>query len=173
MSGTSLVRRWAHTVAQILEPEENPAGVVYGTIACGALLAAEATRRETIEEAAGAVALTLALFWLAHGYAHSLGHRLESGTGWSLGRLAVSLRHEVTILRGSLIPLAVLLLARAAGASTSSAVGAALISAAVLLFLLEVIAGVRSRQSAPRVALQVLVGAVLALGILALKVVLH
>lgn len=160
-------------MAQLLEPEENPAGVVYGTIACGALLAAEATRRETLEEAAGSVALTLALFWLAHGYAHSLGHRLESGAGWSLGRLAGSLRHEVTILRGSLVPLLVLLLARAAGTSTSTAVSTALVSAAVLLFLLELIAGVRSRQSAPRVALQVLIGAVLAIGLLGLKVVLH
>ncbi|HEX5267388.1 MAG TPA: hypothetical protein VFW24_11495 [Acidimicrobiales bacterium] len=167
------VRRWARALAQLLEPEENPAGVIYGTIASGALLAAESSRRETLEEAAGAVALTLALFWLAHGYAHSLGQRLGSGTGWSPGRLASSLRHEVTILRGSLVPLVVLLAARAAGASTATAVSAALISAAVLLFLLELIAGLRSQQSWPRVALQVLIGAVLAAGVLILKVVLH
>lgn len=173
MTDRSVVRRWAHAVAEILEPEENPAGVVYGTIATGALLAAEASRRETLEEAAGAVALTLALFWLAHAYAHSLGQRLESGAGWSPGRLASSLRHEMTILRGSVLPLVVLLLARASGASTSTAVGAALVSASVLLFLLELIAGARTRQSAARVALQVLVGAVLAVGILGLKVVLH
>jgi hypothetical protein len=119
------------------------------------------------------VALTLALFWLAHGYAHSLGQRLGSGAGWSPGRLASSLRHEVTILRGSLVPLVVLLAARAAGAPTATAVGAALISAAVLLFLLELIAGLRSQQSWTRVALQVLIGAVLAAGVLTLKVVLH
>ncbi|HET6811237.1 MAG TPA: hypothetical protein VFH50_09530 [Acidimicrobiales bacterium] len=173
MPGQSVVHNWAHVLAEILEPEENPAGVIYGTIATGALLAAEASRRETLEEAAASVALTLALFWLAHGYAHSLGERLGSGEGWSLGRLVSSLRHEVAILRGSVIPLVVLLLARAAGASTSGAVGAALISAAVLLFVLELIAGVRSRQSARGVMIQVLIGAVLALGILALKVVLH
>jgi hypothetical protein len=167
------LRRWAGLVAELLEPAENPAGVVYGTIACGALLAAEATRRETLEEAAGAVALTLALFWLAHGYARSLGGRLGSGAEWSLGSLATSLRHETTILRGALLPLVVLLLSRAVGAPTGTAVSAALVSAAALVFLLEVIAGVRSRQSPARTAAQVGIGAVLGLGILALKVVLH
>lgn len=173
MARRSLVRRWGGALAEILEPDENPAGAVYGTIACGALLAAEATRRETLEEAAGAVALTLALFWLAHGYAHSVGERLESGAAWSPARLGASLRHEVTILRGSVLPLVVLLAARAAGASTHTAVISALLSASVLLFLLEVMAAVRPRQSVPRALVQILVGAVLALGILALKVVLH
>ena len=173
VSRPSLVRRLALAVAEIVEPEENPAGVVYGTLASGALLAAEATRRETLEEAAGAVALTLALFWLAHGYARSVGQRLESGEEWSPARLAASLRHEVTILRGSILPLVVLLMARAAGASTHAAVTAALVSASVLLFLLELIAGVRTGQSPPRVVLQTLIGAVLGLGILVLKVVLH
>ena len=168
-----MTRRWLRTLAEVLEPEENPSGVIYGTIAAGALLAAEATRRETIGEAAAAVALTLALFWLAHGYAHSLGGRLGTAGVWRARDLLASLRHEAAILRGAGLPLVVLLLTRAAGAPTASAVTAALVSAAVLLFLLELIAGVRSRQSLGRTAVQIGIGAVLGLGILALKVVLH
>lgn len=167
------LRRLAVAVAELLEPEENPAGAIYGAIACGALLAAEATRRETLEEAAGAVALTVGLFWLAHAYAHSLGHRLESGEHWSLHRLTAALRHESAILRGALAPMAVLLLTRAAGAGTSTAVGAALISAAVLVFLLELLAGARSGQPRARMAAHIAIGALLGLGVLALKVVLH
>lgn len=172
-AGRGTARRWARALAEVLEPEENPSGVIYGTIAAGALLAAEATRHESIEEAAGAVALTLALFWLAHGYAHSLGRRLGPARVGSARQVLVSLRHEAAIMRGALLPLVVLLLTRLAGAPTSTAVSAALVSAAVLLFLLELIAGVRSRQGALRTAVQTGVGAVLGLGILALKIVLH
>lgn len=171
--GGGRLRRWAGWVAEFLEPAENPGGVIYGTIAAGALLAAEATRTETIEEAAAAVALTLALFWLAHSYAHSLGQRLGDGEGWTAGRLVGSLRHEAAILRGAALPLVILLLTRLAGAPTETAVRTALVSAAALLFLLEVIAGVRAAQGPGRTALQVGVGAVLGLGVLALKVILH
>ena len=41
----------------------NPGRLVYGTIAVGALLAAESARQETYVETVFAVAITLLLYW--------------------------------------------------------------------------------------------------------------
>src|ERR1035441_8833725 len=46
----------------------NPGRLVYGTIAVGALLAAESARQETYVETVFAVAITLLLYWLAHSF---------------------------------------------------------------------------------------------------------
>ena len=42
------LRKLASTVLWWIDPEENPAGLVYGTIAVGVVLAAESTRRRHI-----------------------------------------------------------------------------------------------------------------------------
>jgi len=166
-------RRLLGRVAAFLEPEANPAGAIYGTIAAGALLAAESSRRETTPEAVGAVVVALVLYWVAHAYAQALGERLEHNQPFRPRALLGQLRHSATIVRGSTLPLGVMLLAWAVGAGTNESVIAALITAAVSLVLLEVIAGVRSHCSRSEMATQVAVSAVLGLGVLALKVVLH
>jgi len=56
----------------------NPAGLIYGTIAVAALLAAESARRETYVETVGAVLITLLLYWLAHSYAGFTGERVRA-----------------------------------------------------------------------------------------------
>ena len=51
----------------------NPAGLVYGTIAVGALLAAESARQETYTRTIIAVAIALILYWLSYSYAEFTG----------------------------------------------------------------------------------------------------
>ena len=166
-------QRLLRRVAEFLEPEANPAGAIYGTITAGALLAAESSRRETTPEAVGAVAIALVLYWLAHAYAQALGERLERNTPFRVRALLTQLRHSATIVRGSAIPLAAMLAAWAAGAGTNESVLAALITAAGSLVLLEVIAAVRSNCSRAEILTQAGVSAVLGVGVLGLKVVLH
>jgi hypothetical protein len=168
--------RWRRTVkraGEIVEPEANPAGAVYGIITAGALLAAESARRETTPEAAGAVAVALLLYWLAHAYSDALGERLEHHQAFRPRALLYQLRRSATIVRGSALPLTTMLLAWAAGASTSQAVNVALITAAVSLILLELISMVRSECGVSELLTQTVVSVVLGLGVLSLKVVLH
>ena len=61
-----------------VEPDDNPSGVIYGTIAVGAVLAAESTRRETFVDTIEATVLVLVLYWFAHTYARLVGDRLKT-----------------------------------------------------------------------------------------------
>jgi hypothetical protein len=165
--------RLLEMVGRVVEPDDNPAGAVYGTITCGALLAAEASEKETFVAAAGAVAVTLVLYAVAHGYAQELGQRLDEGVPMGWGRLRHLALHEASLLRGAAVPLAVMLLAGASGAGVGGAEVAGLIAAAVTLVALELIAVVRARLRRGELVVHLGIGAVLGLGILALRVLLH
>lgn len=164
---------WLAGLGGWLEPEDNPSGVIYGTITAGALLAAESTRRETLAEAIGAVAVTLVLYWLAHAYSSALGARLESGGAWSARQLLRVAAHEAALLKGATLPLVVLVVAAVAGVSTSGAVFAALVATALLLVVLEMIASRRARLKGLELLVQVLVTAGLGLGVVVLKLFVH
>ncbi|HXQ44883.1 MAG TPA: hypothetical protein VN816_09620 [Acidimicrobiales bacterium] len=64
-----------------IDPEENPSGLVYGTIAVGAVLAAQSRRRDTFADTIGATVLILGLYWLAHSYAAVTGRPSPLTTG--------------------------------------------------------------------------------------------
>ena len=57
----------------------NAAGVVYGMITVGALMAAESGRHESYVDAIGSAVFATLLYWLAHAYADLLGRRLDTG----------------------------------------------------------------------------------------------
>jgi hypothetical protein len=148
------------------------AGVVYGIVAIGALLAAESGRHENYVDTVGSAALAACLFWLAHAYATLLGRRLihrEVLTPMTLWR---ALTHDSAIFRGAAIPLAALVIAWAAGAAQETAVTAALWCAVATVVAFELVAGIRSRGRPAELAFEVGVGLVMGLGILALKVLL-
>jgi len=167
-------RRWAARAATWVEPEDNPTGVIYGTITAGALLVAESTRRETNLEAAGATALALALYWLVHAYASALGERLERpGQRWTPRHLGAVAVHELALLKGAGIPLVVLIVAEVGGAGPRDATTAAVVAAIVLLVILEVIAGLRSGLGTVGLVVQVVFSALIGVGVFALKVTIH
>jgi hypothetical protein len=154
-------------------PPENPSGIVYGVLVIGALLAAESGRHETYGEAIGSAVIAAALYWLAHAYAAVLGRRLATRERLTARALWRALVHDWALIRGASIPLLVLIVAWAAGAAQTTAVDAALWSAVASLIGFELIAGIRSRATPGELALELGVGAVLGLGILALKILLH
>jgi hypothetical protein len=117
--------------------------------------------------------VALVLYWLAHAYAQALGERLEHGHQFRPQALLHELGRSATIVRGSAIPLATMLIAWAAGANTNQSVVVALVAAATSLVLLELIAAVRSRSNPAELLTQLGVSVVLGLGVLALKVLLH
>jgi hypothetical protein len=151
----------------------NAGSAIYGTIAVGALLAAESVRRETYGKNIEALVITLLIYWLAHSYADLAAERLRSGAPLTIGRLARTMLRELPLLVGATIPLATLLICWAAGTRLSAAVIAALWTSAAVVVMIEVSAGVRGRLAATQFITQALVGAVLGALVIFLKVVLH
>ena len=92
-------------------PERNPAGVIYGVIVIGALLAAESGRHETYLETVASAAIAAALYWLAHSYTTVLGRRLQAQERLTPAALGRALAHDWALIRGAAIPLLVLLIA--------------------------------------------------------------
>jgi CHASE2 domain-containing sensor protein len=154
-------------------PEDNPAGVVYGLIMIGAVMAAESGLHDTYLETAGSAVLTVGVYWLAHAYADLLGRRLavrEHLTGRALLR---ALAHDWAIVRGATLPLLALLVAWAAGAAQTTAVSAAVWTCAVSLVAFELLAGIRAKSTPRELVLEGCVGTVMGLSIVALRAILH
>ncbi|HEX4115055.1 MAG TPA: hypothetical protein VHY18_04185 [Solirubrobacteraceae bacterium] len=163
----------AERVAAWIVPERNPAGAVYGLITIGALLAAESALRETYPETIGSAALALVLYWFAHSYSDVLGLRLSEQESFSWAELWRTFSHDWAIAKGAGVPLLVLLAAWAVGTSQSTGVAAAVWSIVASLIAFELAAGIRSKARPPELALEVLVGASMGIGILLLRALLH
>jgi len=151
----------------------SPAGLVYGTIAIGALLTAESARSETYAKSVVAVVITLLLYWLAYSYAEFTGQRLQKGEPFEFGELAAAAVKELSVLIGASVPLFVLLIFWAGGAHLSTAVSAAIWTSAAMIVIIELVIGVRAQLSGRDLVLQTAFGALLGLLVLALRVVLH
>jgi hypothetical protein len=80
---------------------------------------------------------------------------------------------ELAILAGAAPPIVVLLVSWAAGVRLAVGVTAAIWTSAVMIVTIEVVAGVRAKQSGRHLAGQISVGALLGLLIVALRVTLH
>jgi hypothetical protein len=167
---------WKHQVSRAidwLEPDHNPAGVVYGTLIIGAVLATESTRRETLLDTVGATVLALVLYWLAHSYAATLGDRLERQVPLSASAVVRSLVRDRAIIRGASIPIIALLIASALGASLATAVLIAVWTSSATIVIFEVVAAIRAELRGRELILQICAGAVIGLAIIALRTVLH
>jgi hypothetical protein len=152
-----------------LAPSGNAAGVVYGIITVGALMAAESGRHESYVDLVASALVATTLYWLAHAYADLLGRRLATGDRLTAGTLALALAHDWAIVRGAALPLLALVIAWTAGASQEAGVTAALRTAVVAVVLFELVAGVRAKSTAGELVLKGVVGVTMGLAILALK----
>ncbi len=153
--------------------EQNPAGVVYGTILIGALIAAESGVHDGYPDLIGSSTLALGIYWLAHSYSTALGRRLVHEEHLTVGALARALGHDWSIVRGASIPLLTLLVAWAVGASETTGVDAAVWAAVVSLIVFELLAGLRAGSTPREFALEGSVGVVMGLAIFALKSLAH
>jgi hypothetical protein len=154
-------------------PEENPAGIVFGTITIGAVLAAESGTHETYVEAFGSGLVTTGLYWLAHTYSDLLGRRLTTREHLTASSLLQAFAHDWAIVRGAALPLLALAIAWIAGASQETAVTAAIWTCVGSIVLFELLAGIRAKSTPRELALEGCVGTAMGLGILALRAILH
>ncbi|MBV8988810.1 MAG: hypothetical protein JO372_09655, partial [Solirubrobacterales bacterium] len=137
----------------------NSRALVYGVITVGALLAAESGAHETYARTVIAVVIALLMYWLAHSYAELLGRRLDQGTALKLAALANTMRSELSILTGAAVPLVAVLISWALGAKLTTAVDAGARTSAVMILLIEILAGIRADLSGKELAKQASIGA--------------
>jgi hypothetical protein len=165
--------RLGERLARWLLPGSNPAGAIYGQIAIGALLAAESGLHDTYLETDGSALLAIALYWLAHSYAHLLGRRLAARRRLTAAALGRALLEDWAIVRGAVAPLLALTVCWAAGASQRTGVSVALWTTAGSLLVYELIAGLRARARPAELVLEGCVGAAMGVGVLVLRVILQ
>jgi len=146
---------------------------IYGTMTVGALLAAESAEFETYLKTVISVLITLVIYWLAHSYAEFASERLKEREPLRLGVLGRIMVTQVPILFGAAIPLVAVLVLWAANASLSTAVTAAVWTSAVVVMLIEVMAGVRAERTGRELTFQTLFGGLLGLLIIVLRLTLH
>lgn len=150
-------------------PTDNPAGVVYGVITVGALMAAESGRHESYIDAFASSLIATLLYWLAHSYSDLLGDRLSTGEPLTMKVLARELAHDWAIVRGAAIPLLALVIAWVVGAGRESGVTAALRTAVVTVVVFELLAGIRAKSTPGELLLKAGVGVAMGIAILAVK----
>jgi hypothetical protein len=146
---------------------------VYGVLAVATVIAAESTRRETFGKLLAASMVTIALYWVAHAYAHHWASRLGKAREWTTREIVTSLAHEASILVGAAVPSAVLAIAWVAGIGIRTAVTAVLWSAGIEVVALEIGVGLRHRLGLADMLIQTLIGVTMGLGILGVRVLLH
>lgn len=151
----------------------NTARVVYGTIVVATLLAAESAQKETYLKTVIAVLIAILTYWIAHSYAESASQRIEAGSRLNARELAGSMLHEAPILAGAAIPMLSLLVWWVAGATLANAISAAIWTAAGMIVVFELIAGVRAKLTGVELIVQTLIGAALGCLVIVLKLVLH
>jgi len=113
---------------------ERLSGFVYGTLVAMALVIAGAKAYpDSPGRITAFVVLTAVVLWLAHVYAHGVGHSVSEGKRMSLAELGHIARREGAIVEAALPPIVPLLLAAVGLISTQAAIWAALALGLVVL----------------------------------------
>jgi len=117
--------------------------------------------------------IALLLYWLAHSYSELLGRRLDEGTPLTLATMSATMRGELSILSGAAVPLFAVLICWAAGVTLATAVDWGARTSALMILLIEIVAGSRADLTGKEFAKQAILGAVLGVLVLAVNVILR
>lgn len=153
------------------ERAQRLTGTVIGTIVAAGVLTVSAAEDEPLALEAGVYTVaTVLVFWLAHGWAQSLGRRVAGDPDQGL---IDGLRHELPVLESVVPPVVALAIAAALGESDETAIT---IAVWVCVGELGVFGGGIAQQegaSRPRIALTAAGCASLGLMMILLKAVVH
>jgi hypothetical protein len=141
---------------------------IYGAIITTSILTSVADKLPTLGLALS-VLITLVVYWLAEQYAEVLGQQTERGQLPSMAHIRHALRESWPIVSASFAPLAVLILARLAGASRADAAWAGIGASILLLTYHGWSAGRAADLRGGRLAATTVTAAVLGLVLVALK----
>jgi hypothetical protein len=147
-------------------------GAITGTVVCAAVIAYAGGHAESTAQLCLAIAGTVAVYWLAHLHAITLGSSLTHRH-----HPVAAFRHAVVetlpILGASVVPLLVLLVSRLAGADLRAAAWTALLATIALLTTYSYLAGARGGLGTGGRIASAAAGAGIGILVAAFKVVLH
>jgi hypothetical protein len=147
-------------------------GLITGTVVCAAAIAYGAGHLDTTSTLCLAILGTVAVYWLAHLHAETLGSALTHGH-----HPVLALRHAVAatwpIAGVSILPVGILLVSELFGAELRTAAWIALIATIALLTSYSYLAGARSGLDARGRLVSAAAGALLGILVALLKVALH
>jgi hypothetical protein len=147
-------------------------GMITGTVVCAAAIAYGTAHVDTTGELSLVILGTIAVYWLAHLHAMTLGNSLTHQH-----HPVIAFRHALVeatpILGASVVPLGVLLLFRIFGAQLRTAGWAALIATIGLLTFYSYLAGARGGLDTRGRIASACAGAALGIVVALLKVGLH
>lgn len=147
-------------------------GLMTGTVVSAAVIAGAAGHLESGVQLTTALVGTALVYWLAHLHAATIGNAVRHGLH-PLRALREAVAHTWTIAAATLLPMAVLLVAKVLGADLSAASWIALLATVALLTLYSFMAGRRGGLSIGGSIACAVAGAALGLVTVALKVALH
>lgn len=150
----------------------NGEAIFTGTVVCAAAIASGAGHLRSTGELSLAIVGTVFVYWLAHVHARTLGASVAHGHH-PLSALRLALVETWPIAGASVLPILVLLIAEAAGASLRTAAWTALVATVVLLTGYSYLAGVRSGLNTWGRVASAAAGASIGLLVALLKVALH
>jgi hypothetical protein len=148
--------------------ESNPAGVIFGTITVGAVLAGENAKGESVRTSVEVAFLIVALFWLVHAWSDDTGERIADRRRLKWRPLAAALEHQASILRSLLVPVITVAVCGLVGASDATALWVGTITCAVSLVLIELLSALRNRLPLSQVLVETAAGAAFGCSLLVL-----
>ena len=147
-------------------------GLITGTVVCAAAIAYAAGHIDSTKTLCLAILGTVAVYWLAHLHAETLGSALTHGH-----HPLAALRHAVSatwLIAGvSVLPVGILLISELLGAELKTAAWIALIATIGLLTIYSYLAGARGGLDMGGRILSAAAGALLGILVALLKVALH
>ncbi len=152
-----------------LSAHGDPAGVTYGTLIAGAIIAIELGHAYDLPKSIAIIVCAAVLYWAADAYANNVGYRYLHREPFSWSSVGRSLWFERSVARGATLPIVAIIVAGAAQRSVIRSLEVGEWMAIVQLIAYEVIVGVRIGARGLQLAYQAIAGAVLGAGILFLK----
>jgi hypothetical protein len=153
-----------------LVPGRQASGAIYGTLVTAGTIVAASEGAQDVVEVGITVAVTLALYWIAHAYAEVLGNAEAVPPSWKVATRELAV--ESPMAAACVIPLLVLIGADILGASFELAVTIALCATVGLLLLWGTLAARRARLSRAWALISGLVYTLIGAAIVILKLVL-
>ena len=138
----------------LVDPDSHPAGLVYGLVVLGSVLAAESVHSSGGLRDIAAAVTVLFVYWLAHTYADLMGRRYKQTEPLTWQDARQVARHEWAIMRGATIPVLAMLIAVLFGASSWHVDEVGIITDVGMLMLFAVVGGIRARLSRPALVFQ-------------------
>jgi hypothetical protein len=147
-------------------------GAITGTVVCAAAIAAVTGHIETTGQLCAAILGTVAVYWVAHLHAVTIGSSLTH-RHHPFAALRHAFAETLPIAGASVVPVGVLVLATLFGAELRTAAWMALIASIALLTTYSYLAGVRGGLDTSGRLASAAAGAGVGLLVVALKVALH